>query len=161
MTQRLLLTATMVAVVAGSAIGTAPGAHATDWPTLNGTYSAVSDGQWAKTRDVYHDESTVNSTWTITSDCSTHSECTGRIISDQGWSADATFSFGLWLVEREVPNWEPCGDGTSAPGRQQFTFYPVGPTTLVGKDKTTGASGACGISNWLTIEMPFRLTRIA
>lgn len=159
MTHRLLECPLIVVVLAAAEV--APTAGATDWPTLNGTYAAVSDGQWAKTREVYHDESTVNSTWTITSECATHSECTGRIVSDQGWTADAKFSFGLWFVEHEVPNWEPCNDGTSAPGRQQFTFYPVGPTTLVGKDKTIGASGACGINNWLTIEMPFRLTRIA
>jgi hypothetical protein len=144
-----------------SAAGTAPTASATDWPTLNGTYAAVSDGQWAKTRDVYHDEPTVNSTWTITSECTSHAECTGQIVSDQGWSADANFSFGLWFVEHEVPNWESCSDGTRAPGQQQFTFYPTGLTTLVGKDKTISASGACDVSNWLTIEMPFKLTRIA
>jgi hypothetical protein len=159
MTHRLWL-ATSVIVVWSPAVMT-PAAHATDWPTLNGTYAAVSDGQWAKTREVYHDEATVNSTWSITSACTSHSECTAHVVSDQGWSADATFSFGLWFVEHEVPNWQPCSDGTSAPGKQQFTFYPTGPTTLVGKDKTIGASGACGMSNWLTIEMPFRLTKIA
>ena len=143
------------------AVGASPAAHATDWPTLNGRYAAVSDGQWAKVRDVYHDEATVNSTWTITSTCASHSECTGRVVSDQGWSADAHFSFGLWTVEHEVPNWEPCADGTTAPGRQQFTFYPVDATTLVGKDKTIGPSGACGVNNWLTIEMPLTLSRIA
>jgi hypothetical protein len=156
--QRLLPIASIAALVA---IGTAPAARATDWPTLNGRYAAVSDGQWAKVRDVYHDEATVNSTWTITSTCSTHSECTGRVVSDQGWSADAHFSFGLWFVEHEVPGWEPCSDGSAAPGQQQFTFYSSGAATLVGKDKTIGPSGACGVSNWLTIEMPFTLTRIA
>jgi hypothetical protein len=159
MTQRFLLIAPVV--LAYSAVGATPPAEATDWPTLNGRYAAVSDGQWAKTREVYHDEATINSTWTITSECTTHSECTGHIVSDQGWSADATFSFGLWFVEHEVPNWQPCGDGSTAAGKQQFTFHPVDSTTLVGKDKTIGASGACGISNWLTIEMPFTLTRIA
>jgi hypothetical protein len=159
MTQRLLVSAAIV--VLSAAIAPAPMAEATDWPTLNGRYAAVSDGQWAKTRDVYHDEATVNSTWTITSECTTHSECTGRIVSDQGWTADAKFSFGLWFVDHEVANWETCGDGSTAPGKQQFTFHPVDGTTLVGKDKTIGASGACGINNWLTIEMPFTLTRLA
>jgi hypothetical protein len=147
--------------VLSAAVVVPPAASATDWPTLNGRFAAVSDGRWAKTRDVYHDEATVNSTWTITSECTTHSECTGHIVSDQGWSADANFSFGLWLVEHVVPDWERCDDGSSAPGKQQFLFHPVDATTLVGKDKTIGASGTCGISNWLTIEMPFTLTRIA
>jgi hypothetical protein len=142
------------------AFGTEPAAHATPWPTLNGTFTAVSDGQWAKTREVYRDEATVTSTWTITSTCTTRVECTGRVVSDQGWSADATFSWGLWSVQRDLPGWAPCGDGTTAPGHQRFTFYPVDAGTLVGKDKTIGPSGACGVSYWLTIEMPFRLTKI-
>lgn len=141
-------------------VTTVPAAHATEWPTLSGTYTAVSDGQWAKTREVYHDEATVTSTWTITSTCSTHVECTGHVVSDQGWSADAHFSWGLWTVERDVPGWEPCADGSTAPGTQQFTFYRLDATTLAGKDKTFGPSGACGVNYWLTIEMPFRLTKI-
>lgn len=149
-------------VVAAVAFATVvPPAAATEWPTLDGTYTAVSDGRWAKTREVRRDEATVTSTWTITSTCSSHVECTGRVISDQGWSADAVFSFGLWTVEHDVVEWIPCADGTTAPGNQQFTFYPVDSTTLVGKDKTFGPSGACGVSYWMTIEMPFRLTKTA
>jgi hypothetical protein len=150
----------LVAAAAWSAIGVAPAASATDWPTLNGTYAATSDGQWAKSREVFHDEATITSTWTITSTCRTHAECTGRVTSDQGWSADAHFNAGLWLVDHDVSDWEPCGDGATAPGHQQFTFYGVDAATLVGKDKTTGPSGACGVSYWLTIEMPFELTKI-
>jgi hypothetical protein len=59
-----------------------------------------------------------------------------------------------------VPGWQPCRDGTTVTGRQQFTFYRVDASTLVGKDKTIGPSGACGVSYWLTIEMPFKLTKI-
>jgi hypothetical protein len=121
---------------------------------------ATSDGQWAKTREVFHDEATITSTWTITSTCTTHAECTGRVASDQGWSADAHFDAGLWMAERDVPDWEPCGDGTAALGHQQFTFYRVDSATLAGTDKTIGPSGACGVSYWLTIEMPFKLTKI-
>ena len=149
-----------VATLTAAAVSAAPVAYATEWPTLNGTYAAVSDGQWAKTREVYHDEATVTSTWTITSTCTSHVECVGRVTSDQGWSADARFSSGLWSVERELPDWEPCEDGATAPGHQRFTFYPVDAATLVGKDKTIGDSGACGVNYWLTIEMPFRLTKI-
>lgn len=149
-----------VATVVLLTFGAAPSAGATEWPTLNGTYSAVSDGQWAKTREVFHDEVTVASTWTITSTCSTHVECTGRVVSDQGWSADATFNAGLWTVERDVADWQPCGDGSTVAGHQRFSFYRVDAATLTGKDKTIGPSGACGVSYWLTIEMPFTLTKI-
>jgi hypothetical protein len=140
--------------------GVAPTARATEWPTLDGAYAATSDGQWAKTREVFHDEATTTSTWTITSTCSSHVDCTGTVTSDQGWSADARYSGGLWLVERDLPDWQPCNDGTTASGQQQFTFYRIDATTLVGKDKTMGPSGACGVNAWLTIEMPFKLNKI-
>lgn len=151
------LPSALAVIVAAAGV---PDAHATAWPTLNGVYTAFSDGQWAKTREIYHDEASVTATWTITSTCSTHVECTGRVVSDQGWSADANFSFGLWTVEHEVPDWVPCPGGSTAPGNQQFTFYPIDATTLVGKDKTFAPSGACGVSYWLTVEMPLRLTKI-
>ena len=35
-----------------------------DWG-LNGTYAATSIGNWAQTNDVYRDEATVRSKWTI------------------------------------------------------------------------------------------------
>lgn len=140
--------------------GETPVANATEWPTLNGTYAATSDGQWAKTREVFHDEATITSTWTITSTCTTHVDCTGTVTSDQGWSADAHYNGGLWFVEHDLPAWQPCGDGTTAPGEQQFTFYRLDATTLTGKDKTTGPSGSCGVSALLTIEMPFKLNKI-
>jgi len=62
-----------------------------------------SDGQWAKTRDVYHDEATITSTWTISSTCTTHVDCTGTVTSDQGWSAGAHYNGGLWFVEHDLP----------------------------------------------------------
>ena len=78
---------------------------------------------WAKTNDSYHDERSVTQTWTITSTCSTYQDCTGRVTSDQGWSADMIYTSGSWRVRRTVDNWEPCIDGTATPGEQTFTFW--------------------------------------
>lgn len=67
---------------------------------------------------------------------------------------------------RTIENWEPCPDGTAAPGEQSFTFWAARNdaadryTYLAGWDRTVGPSGACGINRWLTVTMPFRLTRI-
>jgi hypothetical protein len=67
-----------------------------------------------------------------------------------------------------VENWQPCPDGTAAPGLQIFRFSPATPdgsrtdptsSTLVGEDQTTGPSGACGISKPLFINMPFKLVK--
>jgi hypothetical protein len=143
---------------------TAPLTHATtDDVAVNGTYTAVSDGQWARTNESYHDEQTVTQTWTVTSSCSSFLDCTGHVTSDQGWSADARYLSGVWRVARTVEGWESCADGTAAPGDQSFQFWPdptVPPGTLVGWDKTIGPSGACGKNQWLTVTMPFKLTPI-
>jgi hypothetical protein len=151
-------------------LGTAPSARAEGNP-INGTYIATSVGEWAKTNEVYRDEATVRSTWTITSSCTTFQECSGEVTSDQGWSAPITVNDGSeWYVRRDVPNWEVCPDGTAVTGSQTYMFYFVGPDgktqpggspTLTGFDKTVGPSGACGVNRWLVIMMPFRLDKIA
>jgi hypothetical protein len=159
--------ATLLLVIGG--LATAPSARAVGDP-INGTYIATSVGEWAKTNEVYKDEATVRSTWTITSSCTTFQECTGQVTSDQGWSAPMTVHDGsLWYVRRDVPNWEVCPDGTAATGKQTYQFSYAGPDglsqpgskTLAGWDKTIGPSGACGVNRWLVIEMPFRLDKIA
>ena len=138
-------------------------AHADDLGVaLNGTYTAVSDGQWAKTNYRYHDEATVTSTWTIASTCQTYQDCTGRIVSDAGWSADLVYASGRWRARRHIDNWQPCADGTTAPGDQSFEFWrprtDADTSHLIGWDRTTGPSGACGINKWLNITMPLTLT---
>lgn len=126
---------------------------------INGAYTATSDGVWAKTNEVYHDEVTVISTWTITTSCTTAFDCAGQMSSDAGWSAPIRYVSGLWFVTRTIDRWERCADGTTGPGKQIYKFYPD-PTelsSLIGWDSTVGLSGACGINRPLAIEMPFRL----
>ncbi|MBV9515854.1 MAG: hypothetical protein JO280_17730 [Mycobacteriaceae bacterium] len=160
--------ATLVVAAAVGGLGVGSARASTD-PAVNGTFSATSNGEWARTNDSYHDEATVRSTWTITSSCADPLTCSGSVTSDQGWTANLTFGDGMWFVKRELPNWETCFDGTAATGHQIFRFYPVDPatgfmtvgsTTLAGEDATTGVSGACG-KNWLlTVRMPFKLVKI-
>jgi hypothetical protein len=136
---------------------------------LNGTYIAQSNGDWAQTNDRYQDEATIRSRWTITSTCSTALDCTGRVSSDAGWSSDVVTDSGSWYVKRNIDNWEPCPDGSFAPGLQVTRFYPVGAdgmmdaasTTYAGIDMTTSPSGSCGRSKSLVISMPFRLEKIS
>lgn len=155
-------TLTSAAAIAMWAMCTVPLAHATDEVAINGTYAAFSDGQWAKTKQSYHDEASVTRTWTITSTCTTFQDCTGRVTSDLGWSADMKYVSGMWKVAHTVENWEPCIDGTAAPGEQAFTFWrdPAVPGQYVGRDQTIGPSGACGFNHWLTVDMPFKLTPV-
>lgn len=151
-----------LAVAVIVAVGNAAVASATDCTIpFNGTYTATSDGQWAQTRDSYHDEATVVATWNVTSTCSTFLDCTGNVTSSQGWNAGSFCRAGLWHVVHEVPGWEPCADGTAVTGQQHFTFSSIdNPNEFTGWDKTKGPSGGCGINQWQTVKMPFKLVKI-
>lgn len=138
--------------------------------SLNGTFRAESNGDFAKSNEMYYDEQTVIATWTISSTCSNPTDCTGTVTSDQGWDAPIYKMSGLWNIKRTVPRWEPCADGTAADGMQNYRFYAVDAQTgqvdnsqsdlFAGFDDTTGPSGACGINKPLLISLPFKLTRI-
>lgn len=126
---------------------------------LNGTFTAISDGQWAKTNDRFHDEATVISTWTITTSCTSAIDCSGRVTSDHGWTADVTYTEPVWYVTRTLQDWAHCPDGTTAPGQQTFKFFAdqFDKPMLRGWDNTLAPSGACGVNKVLNIEMPFKL----
>ncbi len=77
----------------------------------------TSNGEFAKTNEVYIDEQTVVQTWTMSSTCTSPVVCTGEVRSDQGWTAPMRLGGGpgspgalgdFWVVDRVVPNWEPC-----------------------------------------------------
>jgi hypothetical protein len=152
---------TAVTAIAAVSIATAAVTQAMscDRP-INGTYTATSDGQWAKTREVYHNEATVVTAWTVTSACDDVMHCAGNVTSQQGWTADLRCQSGQWLATHRVENWQPCPDGSTAHGDQSFRFWRVtdDPETFNGYDRTIGPSGGCGVNLWLTIEMPFTLT---
>ena len=108
--------------------------------------------------------------WTISSQCSYPTECTGTVSSDQGWTAPIYQTGGEWYVKHVVENWMPCQDGTFGPGLQVFRFKRmtadgayIDPksNTLIGEDITTGRSGNCGRSLPLYITMPFKLVKLS
>jgi hypothetical protein len=145
-------------------------AHASNYGIeLNGTYRVTANGDWSKTNDVFIDERTVIQTWTISSSCVSPIECSGEVESDQGWTAPLRYSNSRWIIDREVPNWEPCPDGTAATGSQTFLFWGVSQNgmgdaknigLLAGWDRTAGPSGACGINKPLVIKTPIRVERV-
>jgi len=163
-----LSAALAVAGVAGG-VGMAPLARAYN-PAINGTYTATVVGEWARSRQVYHQEATVRSTWKITTSCANPYECTGEVVSDQGWTAPVRMFDGLnWYVKRDIPNWETCPDGTSYTATDYIMFYPADPVTavntlgspvLAGNERTLGPSGACGTNLPLDISQPLRLDKI-
>ncbi len=166
---RLLSGAAIATVLAAVANANPLPAAASVDGSLNGAYAATSNGEWAKSNEVFRDEASLRSTWTVSTVCSYPTECTGTVNSDQGWSAPIYKKSGLWYVKHPVANWEPCPDGTVAPGLQVFRFWPAAPdttvdpesNTLIGEDHTTGISGGCGINRSLVISMPFKLIKIS
>ncbi|MEB3068205.1 hypothetical protein [[Mycobacterium] vasticus] len=153
-----------MAAAAGASIATPTVAHAMscDRP-INGTFTATSDGQWSKTREVYRDEATVVTTWTVASTCDDVMHCAGKIISRQGWASDIRCQSGQWYTTHRIEGWQPCPDGTTTYGDQSFRFWRAAdePETFKGYDRTIGPSGGCGVNLWLTVEMPFTLAVVA
>lgn len=161
---RAIAASTILAAVVATSFVTAAVAQAQscDRP-INGTFTATSDGQWAKTREVYHDESTVVTTWTVTSNCDDVMHCAGQVVSQQGWTESLRCQAGVWLVRHHLDKWQTCPDGSTTPGDQAFRFWRISddPETFKGYDRTIGPSGGCGVNLWLTIEMPFKLAAAA
>jgi hypothetical protein len=167
-------TAMLLATSAIGVLGPVPTARAItkEDVALNGTYKVTSIGNWAKINDQYNNEPTTIQTWTLSSTCTTFTDCDGTAKSDEGWSARLYMRDGeMWYIRRQVPAWERCQDGTAFDGKQTFSFYPVDPTgttgefqygspVLAGKNKVVGPSGACGQNQWLTIDLPMRLDKI-
>ncbi len=163
-----LASATIAATLA--CLGQPASAQASNYGIeVNGTYRVISNGDWAKTNDMFRDEKTVVQTWTVSSSCASPLDCTGQVTSDQGWTAPLGFINDSWLLRRVVPNWIPCPDGTTAPGRQHFMFWGVdaaglriatNTTLMAGWDETEGPSGACGVNRQLVIRMPLRLEKL-
>jgi len=162
-----VLALTVAAAVSGVMCAGVAQAADDEWG-LNGTYVATSNGEYAKTNDVFRDLPSLRSTWTISTTCSYPTECTGTVVSDFGWTAPIYKTGGVWYVKHPIEDWVPCPDGTAAPGLQVFRFVPVNEdgsmtdpasTTLAGEDQTTGISGACGVSKPVFITMPFKLVK--
>lgn len=163
-----VLTAVAAAALAGVATSAVAAADNPDWG-INGTYTATSNGEWARKNEVFYDQDSLRSTWTVNTQCSYPGECTGTVHSEWGWSAPIYQKSGVWYVKHTIDEWIPCPDGSTAPGFQTFRFKAMTPeganaditsTTLVGEDITTGPSGACGVNKAVYINMPFKLTKV-
>jgi hypothetical protein len=159
------------AAVFGSLGPAAPASASNYGVELSGTYRLIMNGEWAKTSEVFIDEQVQIQTWTMNSECTSPIRCTGSVTSDQGWTAPMYTTGDYWVAERTIDNWEPCPDGTAAPGTQRFWLWGWDPVNsqrdmkirdlLAGRVRTLAASGACGINKPLVIEVPIRLEKLS
>lgn len=166
MTARGTSVVLMATAIAATALHGAPPVDAApNDVALNGTFVAVSDGQWSKTRERFEVRPSVTSVWTLSSSCTTFQDCTGTLVSDQGWTTDLVYASQRWRASHVIPGWLKCPDGTTADGTQTFTFWarrfdaPDRFTQLIGWDETIGPSGACGVNRWMNVRMPLTVTR--
>jgi len=159
------------AIVLIGSLNTAAPANASNFGVeLNGTYTVLSDGEWARTNEVLIDQETVIETWTVSTTCLSPIECTGTVTSDRGYTATARLD-DYWYIDHVVPNWVPCPDGTFADGLQKFMMYGFDPARnerrsritdfLAGVNVTKSASGACGVNKPVVIEMPVQMRRVS
>ena len=158
-------------LLAGTVVLTTAPPSAADYDqyAMNGTFTVVSNGEWAQMNGRYQDQPTVRSTWTVTSTCSTGITCAGKVTSSLGWTEDVYTEGGyFWFVRHPVPDWIPCPDGSTAPGLQVYKFYPATENGTsqpisdlwLGEDQTTGASGNCGRNRSLVLSLPLKITKI-
>lgn len=154
---------TAAAVTVG--LASAPAALAERPWGINGTYSAVSNGEWAKTNDKLEARPNVFDTWTISTTCTNVVTCSGTVTSAEGWTAPIKTVSGIWNVVRDIPNWVPCTVGPAATGHQVYSFWraaddgwqDMNSDILAGSNKTVADSGNCGVNRPVVIQMPFKL----
>ena len=102
------------ALIAAAAFGlgtAAPAAADEDYAkyAMNGRFSVVSNGEWARQNDRYQDEPSVRSEWTVSSTCTTALTCSGTVTSTLGWTEPIYTGTGnLWFVKHYVNDWLPC-----------------------------------------------------
>lgn len=168
-TVRHLGALTAATALAGASLAL-PSARADDFGVaLNGTYAMKSDGEQAKTNEVFFDQQTVTETWKISTSCASPVECTGQVVSDRGYTATAKLD-DYWYIRHDVPNWLPCPDGSFATGHQQFILLGWNPAAgerdqkntdmLIGRNVTKSDSGACGVNQPKVIELPIVIQRL-
>lgn len=136
-----------VLVTGAAGVGGAPHAHAwEDSTALNGTFTARSDGLWAKTNEIMAYQADAVATWTITSSCTTFQDCTGTVVSDQGWTADLVYQSQRWRVThiveggRHAPPTAPLPPRVNRPSRSGRSDSTPPPTATTGSPGSTRPS---------------------
>ncbi|PJK19695.1 hypothetical protein [Mycolicibacterium goodii] len=167
-TFKVIASAAILASATAVGLGGAPTAAAGENWGINGTFATSSNGEWAKINERYEKQPSTRGTWTISTQCTSPTDCVGTVSSDQGWSAPIYTTSGLWYVKRVLPQWRYCTDGTPIEGLQVYKIYPVGmyahldvnSDEYTGEEQTLGPSGSCGRNQWPTIRMPFYMKKI-
>ncbi|MCV7083446.1 Rv2253/PknI dimerization domain-containing protein [Mycolicibacterium insubricum] len=137
---------------------------------INGRFAVNSNGEFAKINERYENQPSEREDWTVSTQCSAPSMCTGTVVSTAGWTAPIYTINGLWLVKRAIPNWRYCEDGVPIDGLKTYKIYPVARDgsydafyssgEFAGENYTLGPSGACGRNQPTAIRMPFYMRKI-
>lgn len=142
---KLSVVAVLSALAAGAAGTALAGPASAADPTALGTYTfEAEDGE--------------SSTWTL-APCAEDTDNCVRV-SEAGnsqrapWSANAYSSVGSWILFVEQPDAILCGDGSSVPGRNNYSWDAVG----LSGNASIFTAGACG-TDAESLAIPFVLTK--
>ena len=97
-------------------LGAAPPAHASNYGVeLNGTWRVMSNGDWARTNQVFMIEKTIDRDLDhLLELCQPH-RMHGHGEKRPGLDRADQLVKVYWILDRDIPNWAPCPDGTSPP----------------------------------------------
>ena len=162
--------AAALSVVIAISVFVAPEAHADDM-ALNGRFLATSNGDWAMTNDVYRDEASVRSIWTIamTLRQRPHVQRNRR----QRHRLDRRNHHDQRRIRRQARAAElgaaaPTAAEEPSPAISGTASFPLGDggaqlPGLAGVRRIrqdVGESGGCSLNDKLEIELPFRLEKL-
>lgn len=149
-----LTKAASAVVVAGAALGLAAPAQADD----NGTALPLADPNALGTY-TFEGESGESATWIVTPCAQDSLHCVN--VAETGnskrrpWNANAYWVVGSWTLFVEQPDAILCNDGSTAPGRNTYSWNA---DSLDGNVSLFNGSGACG-SEPSVLNIPFVLTK--
>ncbi len=166
--RRLIARIAATGLLAYATLGTSM-AHADEFGAVNGVFNAVSNGDRARTNNVYMDEQTVVSTWTISITCTMYQICEGIVQQRPELDGNYFLQMACGTSAGRFPTGSTALVGGTATWAAAVRFYPVnvakrsdGARVRTSSPESTGPrrmAGPAVPTPPTVIEMPFRLSR--
>ncbi len=152
---RVRASAVIATAALAAALVAASPAGANDGWGINGTFATSSNGDFAKVNERFQDQPGERSTWTITTQCVSPTECTGTVTSDKAGvrpstrRAGCTSSSASYRTGASAPTanrWKACRSTRSTPSGSTGTSTPP-PTSTPGKTRHWVRAAVADVTN--------------